>query len=101
MGKTLGESTCRNRRVRHEGSMNNVRFTPESRHQIAVGRCPLCAKSGHQAAYSIISLARSKIEVGMSMPSVFAVFILILISNFVGSRTGRSAGFSPLRTRPV
>ena len=51
-------------------------------------------KADIKLAYSIISLARSKIEVGMSMPSVFAVFRLILISNFVGSRTGRSAGFS-------
>jgi hypothetical protein len=53
------------------------------------------------AAYSITSLARSKIDVGMSMPSVFAVFKLIAISNFVGLRTGRSPGFSPLRTQPV
>jgi hypothetical protein len=53
------------------------------------------------AAYSITSLARSKIDVGISMPCAFAVRRLIAMSNFVGSRTGRSAGFSPLRTRPV
>ena len=33
---------------------------------------------------------------GRSRPSAFAVLRLTAISNFVGSRTGRSAGFSPL-----
>jgi hypothetical protein len=37
----------------------------------------------------------------MARPSAFAVLRLTTISNFIGCRTGRSAGFSPLRTRPV
>src|SRR5262249_38731616 len=36
---------------------------------------------------------------GTTRPSVLAVFRLITKSNFVGCKTGRSAGFSPLRIR--
>jgi hypothetical protein len=32
---------------------------------------------------------------GMANPSEFAVFWLITISNLVGCKTGRSAGFAP------
>jgi hypothetical protein len=38
--------------------------------------------------YSITSSARSKIDVGISMPSDFAVRKLIAMSNFVGCKTG-------------
>ena len=38
-------------------------------------------------------------DVGTSRPSVFAVLRLIANSYLVGACTGRSAGFSPLRTR--
>ena len=30
-----------------EACPRNVRFTPESGHQLSARRCPLCAKSGH------------------------------------------------------
>ena len=40
MGKTRGESTCRACEGGHEGSVNNVRFTPNSRHWNPVGQCP-------------------------------------------------------------
>src|SRR5262249_55238905 len=49
--------------------------------------------------HSITSSARASILSGISMPSVFAVLTLITSSNFVGSITGRSPGFSPLRMR--
>src|SRR5262245_25958841 len=39
--------------------------------------------------------------VGTSMASALAVKRLMTMSNLVGCATGRSAGFSPLRTRPV
>jgi hypothetical protein len=29
------------------GDFSDVRSTPESRHSIAIGGCPLCANSGH------------------------------------------------------
>jgi hypothetical protein len=35
----------------------------------------------------------------MARPRAFAVFMLMISSNFVGSSTGRSAGFAPLRIR--
>ena len=51
--------------------------------------------------HSITSSARSKIDVGTSMPSALAVLRLTAVSNFVGCSTGNSAGLSPLSTRPV
>ena len=44
-------------------------------------------------------VARASTLGGSSRPSVFAVFRLITNSYLVGACTGRSAGFSPLRTR--
>jgi hypothetical protein len=54
-----------------------------------------------QHRYSITSSASASNVGGKSRPSAFAVERLMTISNFVGCATGRSAGFSPLRTRPV
>ena len=51
--------------------------------------------------YSITSSARASSEGGISIPSVFAVCRLMTNSNLVGSWTGISAGFSPLRIRPA
>src|SRR5215472_17513133 len=78
----------------------DVRFTPESRHYGARLECPLCANSGHQLQ-SITSSARASMVGGISKPSTFAVFMLMTKSNLVGCTTGRSAGFSPFRIRPV
>jgi hypothetical protein len=47
--------------------------------------------------YSITSSARSRIDVGMSMPMARAVLRLTIVVNFVARSTGRSAGFAPLR----
>src|SRR5665811_14172 len=51
--------------------------------------------------YSITSSAIASTPDGMFRPRVLAVFRLITNSNLVGRKTGRSAGFSPLRTRLV
>ena len=49
--------------------------------------------------YSITSSARASTVAGRSRPIALALFRLITISYFVGTCTGRSAGFSPLRMR--
>ena len=51
--------------------------------------------------HSITSSARASNAAGIWMPSVLAVCRLMTNSNFVGSWTGISAGFSPLRIRPA
>jgi hypothetical protein len=58
----------------------NVRYSPESRHRGTRSGCPLCAKSRRWLAYSITSLARSKIEVGNVKPAALAVFKLTVSS---------------------
>jgi len=83
-----------------------VRFTPKSGHWDSAAQCPLYPqKRTHApqqtAAYSITSSARASSAGGTSSPNVLAVCRLMTSSNLVGSTTGRSAGFSPLRTRPV
>src|SRR5262245_27071853 len=51
--------------------------------------------------HSITSSARPSSVIGKVMPSVLAVLRLMINSTFVACCTGRSAGFSPLRMRPV
>jgi hypothetical protein len=51
--------------------------------------------------HSITSSARASSVGGTSRPSVLAVCKLITNSNLVGCKIGKSAGFSPLSTRPV
>src|SRR5262249_38787433 len=48
-------------------------------------------------SHSITSSAMASSLSGIWRPSDFAVFALMISSNLVGCRTGRSAGFSPLR----
>src|SRR5262249_16034666 len=55
----------------------------------------------HLGANSITSSARASSVGGMSRPSALAVLRLTANSNFVGSITGRSPGYSPLRMRPA
>jgi hypothetical protein len=52
-------------------------------------------------SYSMTSSARASSEGGTVRPSVLAVLRLMISSNLVDCITGRSAGFSPLRIRPV
>jgi len=51
--------------------------------------------------HSITSSARASSEIGKLRPSVFAIFKLITSSTLVDCWTGRSAGFVPVRIRPV
>src|SRR5262245_29737579 len=51
--------------------------------------------------HSITSSARASSVDGTSTPSALAVCRLMTSSNVVACMTGRSAGFSPLRMRPV
>src|SRR5262249_44049275 len=53
------------------------------------------------APHSITSSARPSSVIGKVRPSDFAVFMLMTSSTFVDCWTGRSAGFSPWRMRPV
>src|SRR5262245_17530785 len=77
----------------------HVRFTPESGHLQCNSPCPPWAKSGHRAAHSITSSARASRVVGTSRPRASAALRLITNSYLVGTSTGRSPGFSPLRMR--
>src|SRR5262249_33615640 len=66
-------------------------------------RCRRAAEEGDELAalHSISSSARPDSGSGTVMPSVLAVLRLMNSSTFVACCTGRSAGFSPLRTRPA
>jgi hypothetical protein len=64
--------------------------------QSAISRPSIAAL---RKAYSITSSARADSVGGNSSPSAFAVLRLITNLKLVGSTTGRSAGFSPLRMR--
>src|SRR5215471_6341439 len=64
--------------------------------------CRAAEQSDELAAlHSITSSAMASTPGGISRPSAFAVLRLMISSNLVGAITGRSAGFSPLRIRPV
>ena len=53
------------------------------------------------ALHSITPSASASSLSGTWRPSALAVFVLMISSYLVGCSTGRSAGFSPLRMRPV
>ena len=55
-----------------------------------------CACS-NERRYSITSSAMESTPAGIVRPSVFAVLRLMINSNLVDCRTGKSAGFAPLR----
>jgi len=94
-----------------------VSIIPKSRSEWTGIRCPLyppkadmcsaladlCfgpkADIAPAASYSITSSARESSEGGTVNPSALAALRLITSSNFVDCCTGRSAIFSPLRTR--
>jgi hypothetical protein len=81
----------------HERKANS--FVCERQHH----REPLREKRPRAALaflpYSITSSASASSVGGMSRPSALAVFRLMMNSNFVACKIGRSAGFSPLRIR--
>src|SRR5262245_9225748 len=87
--------------LRNKRRLHHVRFTPESRHVHCTSACLLWANSGHIAFHSITSSARPSRESGVLRPRALADLRLIIISSFVAWKTGRLAGFSPLRIWPV
>src|SRR5262249_55266741 len=61
--------------------------------------CRRAAEQGYELApfHSITSSARSRIDVGMSIPMARAILRLTMVVNLVARSTGRSAGLAPLR----
>jgi hypothetical protein len=78
--------------ARARGEVRHCR-QPKTCTQPAVSRC------SKTAPYSITSSARARSVGGTSRSRAFAVLRLIASSYLVGACTGKSAGFSPLRTR--
>src|SRR5262249_55139595 len=80
-----------------------------TQHSLPSGRYSLLGPDLHRLdrtsfawrTHSITSSARADRPGGTSMPSALAVLRLITNSNLVDCWTGRSAGLSPLRMRPV
>ena len=64
-------------------------------------RASRAAARGCCDRYSTTWSARTRMDCGIAMPSVRAVFRLSASSNVVGNRTGRSPGFAPLRIWPT
>src|SRR5262249_20011547 len=63
------------------------------------GRCRAAEQRNERAPpHSITSLARSRIDVGNTIPNLFAVLRLTTSSNFVGNSAGTSLGFAPRNT---
>jgi hypothetical protein len=60
-----------------------------------------CTRNELPPFHSITSSASANKVGGRFRPSALAVFRLMTNSNFAGCTTGRSAGFSPFRMRPV
>src|SRR5262245_43532561 len=91
--------------------IGHVYFTPESGRVQCTSACPLWANSGHSSTlpfearapqfHSMIMVVSASTLGGIIKPSAFAVFRLIAKLNLVDTSTGSSAGFSPLRMRPV
>src|SRR5262249_53317343 len=72
---------------------------PNRRHR-AAEQCYELASLDFRA-HSITSSAATCRLTGTGSPSALAVLRFIVSPNLVGCTTGRSAGFSPLRIRPV
>ena len=91
---------------------NMLRQVQSDRSNLAHGWLPFAADSitavwhsdaarGPSTHHSITSSAATSNLSGTVRPSALAVLRLMTNSNLVGLITGRSAGFSPLRMRPV
>src|SRR5262249_32132200 len=106
-GEPLRKRPDPHRRVRIVCSQAHQRTDPphslrllRARHKRPSGRA---AEQRDELAplHSITSSARPSSVIGKVRPSVLAVFRLITNTTFVDCITGSSAGFSPLRMRPV
>ena len=84
------------RRVIRTCTHKHCRSTTQGRHRFA-GNAP----TGDIRTYSITSFAMSRRSRLIGTPTAFAVLRLITNSKSSDCKTGRSAGFSPLRTLAV
>jgi hypothetical protein len=87
-----------------EGEVDGLLFPQKRTFSGTVETSEICQELTHAAqqdqhSYSITSSARASTDCGMVKPSALAVLRLITVSYLVADCTGRSAGFSPLRTR--
>src|SRR5262249_23757942 len=92
---------------------NMLRQVQSDRSNLAHGWLPFAAVSirqqfgtqmpqgGHPPHHSITSSAAASSLSGTVRPSILAVEALITSSNLLDCTTGKSAGFAPLRMRPV
>src|SRR5262249_10608479 len=101
-GQSLAERgqqrpTLRERRAAEEPDHRHRRLLRARRER--PGRCAAEQRYELAAPHSITSSARSRNSRLIVRPRFFAVLRLITSSNLIGSWTGRSPGFSPLRMR--
>src|SRR5262249_13914342 len=97
-GKLLGEKVPSESRIFLK---NRTRSPCCARRKRPRGRSAAEQRDELASFHSITASARASSVGGSSRSSAFAVLRLITSSNLVGCTTGRSAGFSPFRTRPV
>src|SRR5262249_3889989 len=81
--------------------LNYVRFTPESRHLQCTSACPLRARSGHSACLLDHFVGAPEERQRDCEPEHLGGLEVQDQLDLVACCTGRSAGFSPLRIRPV
>jgi hypothetical protein len=75
----------------------NVCLSTDSGGKADISQPPLRGHNRKYKVHSITSSARARIEGGIVIPSVLAIFRLTIRSILVGSWTGRSEGLAPLR----
>ena len=83
------------------GLRGDVRFDPDSDHDRTALQYVAKGQRRKWPSYSISSSARPLNASETLMPNAFAVLRLIASSTLLTCWTGRSAGLSPLRIRPV
>src|SRR5215204_4588665 len=108
MGRLMGRPVRRSSAEFGGGHQRYGTEEPDHRHRRLLGarrerqrRRAADERNELAARHSITSSASNCIEMGIVNPSALAVFMLITSSNFDGRTTGKSPGFSPLRTRPT
>src|SRR5215470_1221832 len=93
----------------HRGGLGEAAKIADHRHRrLLRPRCerPRRGRATEQrnelaALHSITSSARRRKDSGIFSPIALAVVRFMTNSNLVGCKTGKSAGFSPLRMRPT
>ena len=78
-------------------ALDKSAFDPIAARRINASAKSVLTLRGKRHCYSITSSARSRIDVGSSIPIALAVLRLMAVSNFVAWSTGKSPAFAPLR----